>query len=484
LAALFTGDPLLARWVLASDSFYFTDLPFFAVGRWLLGDQITLIYLAPLVIYGLLLATALLLIGRTATQRRWMSALVLLVLIGVPFAPGQYMLRVAAFHTATVLFSLVGLTAIAPVLEGRRVSLGLWGLFGAALFLACASDPMAVVFFALPLLAFLLLDGLRQRAAPRPYLALAFVVIVMVFCAGKFPLVMQSLGGFITRPSYSNLLSLNPTSVFENIGAEIAAFGILFGVTDLRGLPLTPLVSVIRAAAAIWVLISVAGLLLRTPRDPRLGVARFLVLAALALLAADALSITFNAGISAGPGYPNASVRYVAPAFLFLCLAAALAPAAWPKAGALQPLLNAMAMILAAIVMVAIGVSGYRSLSAPSGLRAAPAYAVMVWLRNHRLTYGVGDYYTTQLVRALSGGGVMADPVVVSQGRLIPDRFWTDTTRFDQGQSPQYIIFPDPNFFNLTEADALATYGPPRQTAWVSGVRIMLYATPVVTPTP
>jgi hypothetical protein len=69
----------------------------------------------------------------------------------------------------------------------------------------------------------------------------------------------------------------------------------------------------------------------------------------------------------------------------------------------------------------------------------------------------------------------MADPMVVSQARLQPDRFWTDTTRFDAKLHPQFIIFPPNNWFGLTEADAVATYGPPLAVTSVRGVEVLLY---------
>ncbi len=476
LSAVFAGNPLLAHWVLASDSFYLTDLPVFAAGRLFIGERIALIYLAPFAIYMLLLAAGLVLVWRGPPRGRGVSGLILLFLIGAPFAPGQDMLRVAAFHTASVMFSLLAVAAIAPVLEGRGAGAPRWGLFAAALFIACASDPMATVFLALPLLAYLLLDVVKQRAAPRPYLVLAFLVSVAIFAAGQFPSLMQGLGGFITRASYSGALSLNPHIVFGNLRAEIAAFGVLFGVTNLGTLPLAPVVSILRAAAALWVMASAAGLVSRTPSAPRLGLARLFVIAALALLAADTLSITFTAAISEGPGYPNAAVRYVAPAFLFLCIAAALEPAFPRKGGRLRPLARGVAATSAITVFIAVAALSYQSALAPPGLYRPPAYQAMVWLRAHGLTYGVGDYYTTQLVRALSDGRVMADPMVVAKGRLVPDRFWTDTTRFDAGKRPQFVIFPDENWFDLTPADAIATYGPPIRTTWVSGVRVMLYA--------
>jgi len=475
LGAVFAGNPLLARWVLASDSFYFTDLPFFALGRLLLGERIALIYLVPFAIYCLILAAGMALVWRGSWRDRRVSGLILLVLIGVPFAPGQYMLRVAAFHTASVLFSLVAMAAVAPVLEGRGAGAPRWAIFAATIFIACASDPMAAVFLALPLLVFLVLDVWRQRAAPRPYFVLAFILIVAIFAAGQFPALIHAIGGFTTRPSFSNTLSLNPQIVFGNLRAEVAAFGVLFGVSDLGSLPMAPVVSILRAAAAVWVMMSVAALIFRTKSAPRLGLARFFVLAALALLAADTLSITFTAAITAGPGYPNAAVRYVAPAFLFLCIAAALAPALPPKLGLLRPLVSGAASVSAVVLFIAVAVFSTRSLLAPPGLYTPPAYQVMVWLRAHRMTYGVGDYYTTQLVRALSDGQVMADPMVVEKGRLVPDRFWTDTTRFDSAKRPEFVIFPDENWFDLTPADAIATYGPPVRTTWVDGVRVMLY---------
>jgi hypothetical protein len=218
------------------------------------------------------------------------------------------------------------------------------------------------------------------------------------------------------------------------------------------------------------------AVLLAFPRAaPRLSIARFLVLAACCLLAADCLSATFAGAITPGPGYPNAAVRYVAPAYLFLCIAAALAPVPLPVSALVRRLFGGVAWFSGAVMFAALVALGIKNLSDPPGLQVPPAYELSGWLYARHLTYGVGDYYTTQLVRALSHAQVMADPMVVCQRQLCADRFETDTTRFDTKARPQFVVFPPSNWFGLTKADTEATYGPPLAVTSVRGVTVLLY---------
>jgi len=473
--SVFSGNVLLSHWVLASDSFYLTDLPFYVLGRALFGNHLWLIYVVPFAVYDLLLGVSLWLVWRARPFPRPFGALMLLCLIGVPFAPGQFMFLVSAFHTATVLFSLVAVVAIAPVLTGGQAGPGRYLFFSAALFIACASDPMADIFMALPLLLFLLLESWRQRRVPRTYLVLAGCIVAVLLWAVQFPDLIERAHGFISRPSYSRAPVADLSSIAGNAQAVIGALGILFGIRDLPAMSLVPVVSFIRALFALWVLFSVAVLLASPRAAPRPSVAQFLVLAASCLLVADCLSVTFTGAITPGPGYPNAAVRYVAPAYLFLCIAAALAPVPLPAPALARRLFGGAAWFSGAVMFAALMAFGLKSLSAPPGLQVPPAYELAGWLYARHLTYGVGDYYTTQLVRALSSAQVMADPMVVCRGQLCPDRFWTDTTRFDSNIRPQFVIFPPSNWFGLTEVDAVEAYGPPLAVTSVRGVTVLLY---------
>jgi hypothetical protein len=475
LDSIFSGNVLLSHWVLASDSFYLTDLPFFVLGRALFGNQLWLIYAVPFVVYGLLLAISLRLVWRAGPPRPGLAALVLLLLIGVPFAPDQFMFLVSAFHTATVLFSLIALAAIAPVLTEGRAGVGRYVAFSTALFIACASDPMADVFLTVPMLLFLPLEAWRRRFFPPAYLIVAASAVVVLICGHRFPDLISRVHGFTTRPSYSIALATDPAVIMGNLRAVIAALGILFGVHDLPVMPFAPAVSFIRGGALLWVLLSAAVVYVRPAAGPRQSVARLLVVAACCLLAADCLSFAFTVAIKSGPGYPGPAVRYVAPAFLFFCIAAALAPAPLPMPVPVRQALGGVAGLSGAVLFVAITVLSFKSLSQRPGPQASPAYELAGWLHARHLTYGVGDYYTTQLIRAFSRAQVMADPMVVSEGRLQPDRFWTDTTRFDAKARPQFVIFPLRNWFDLTEADAVATYGLPLAVTSVRGVNVLLY---------
>ena len=81
------GNLLLRNWVLATDNFLLTDLPIFLLAGAVLGPGPRLIYLAPFLVFVLLLAGCLLLAAQAGANRRerLVGCTLVLLLLGVPY---------------------------------------------------------------------------------------------------------------------------------------------------------------------------------------------------------------------------------------------------------------------------------------------------------------------------------------------------------------------------------------------------------------
>ncbi len=480
LGSVFSNNIFLRGWVLASDNFYGTDLPFYVVGRLLFGNQLWLIYVVPTVVFALLLLAAVLLVvrARPAGTPAWPGALMVMYVIGIPFQPGASMLLISDFHTATIMFCLFALLIIQPVLGGGAINRWMFVVFTLVLFVAEASDPFAGMFFGAPLFLLLVFRLSRRSTRCSADLVLLGCVIASVVWAEDLPSILSALHGFTLRASYSTRTIGNLDEFLMNLQALFAALRILFNAqfASLHSISCADSMAISRFAMELGILVAALLTILRFFRASPPAAEEFLVVGAVSLAILDILSITFSSAIGFGPGFPNAAVRYVVPVFIFLSIAATIA--AQRRLFALsnatrQRLSIAFAMALGAFFIVVIVPPVVKDATAEAGIYAAPQYKLAQWLKAQHYRYGVGDYYTTQLVRALSKQEVMADPVTVEDG-LMPLRFWTDTTRFDTNMRPQFVVYPPKNWYGLNEPAAEKTYGRPRGIANVSGIIVLM----------
>lgn len=476
--AVLSGNIFLHGWVLALDNFYLTDLPLYVLGQAFFGAHLWLIYAIPAVNYALLLAAAVLLVLCACPQDApaWPGALAILVLIGLPFQPGAQMLLISDFHTATIMFSLYAILAIQPVLRGEAFARWRFVPFTLLLFAAAASDPMAAMFLALPLFALLAFRLVQYRGLRRDEVLLTACTLAACLWAADLPAILLVLHGFTMRPSFSTGTVRTLPALLINASAVLASLRILFNAlpAGLAGIAGGGVFAASRLLVEVAVMAASLLILLRLPRGREAGIAQLLALAAFCLAGLDALSATFFAAVTPGPGFPNAAVRYVAPVFVFLSIAAAIAMQdGWNGLMLHRRLAATTACLFGAIFLFAAGQAAAAAALAPAGVYAAPQYQAAQWLLARGLRYGVGDYYTTELLRALSLQQLMADPMTVAGG-LVPMRFWTDTSRFDAHERPQFVIFPPVNWYGITSAAAEKTYGPPLRVTQIDGFTVLM----------
>ncbi len=235
----------------------------------------------------------------------------------------------------------------------------------------------------------------------------------------------------------------------------------------IAAVPLHDLIAPSRLATAVAVAALSLAVLWRMPQAPHDGVAQLLTIGALCVAGLEALSATFSLSVDALTAFPGAATRFVVPPFVFLCTAGAceasrllvrIRPQSRPRTIRLAMLAGLAAALLfaAGAVPTAIRLAGRKP-----GIRSAPQYLVADSLERRRLSYGIGDYWDTQLVQALSGGAVSAYPATQLQGRLVPFVWLTDAGPFGLGRRPQLVIVTRNDTFRVTLAAVAATYGHP-----------------------
>jgi len=70
-----------------------------------------------------------------------------------------------------------------------------------------------------------------------------------------------------------------------------------------------------------------------------------------------------------------------------------------------------------------------------------PPEAAARWLEQHGLVEGVGEYWSSNLVSAMSGDAVQVRSVAPLAGRLVP-YVWVEDRRWF-AQAPQFVIWQD-----------------------------------------
>jgi len=104
--------------------------------------------------------------------------------------------------------------------------------------------------------------------------------------------------------------------------------------------------------------------------------------------------------------------------------------------------------------------------SSPSWVAANPYAEVGRWLEARGLTQGVGGYFDSSIIRALTNGRVSVNAVAAWSGdRLEPFVFDTDANFYRRSETPMFVIWragDDPlDWYHVNTDTVAATYGPP-----------------------
>jgi hypothetical protein len=149
----------------------------------------------------------------------------------------------------------------------------------------------------------------------------------------------------------------------------------------------------------------------------------------------------------------------VTPIFFFTALAGAIEGARLlPVRAAATRLACLVAALLAAPFVLEGARVALRDAGQPTGAMRSPQVPLTQWLLAHRFRYGVGDYWTSQMVLALSRHGIATVPVVAAAGKLVYYRWNSDASAWSRMNPPQFVAFPTLNDSGITTAVVRASY--------------------------
>jgi hypothetical protein len=474
--AIRDGNLLLKNWLLTSDDFYFTDLPFYLIPSLFLGPSLIITYLAPYLIFACLLITALLIAARTwhAGNNRLIAMFAILFLFGIPGSPGTVLLLDGAIHNATIFFALLLVLIAQPAFSDQAFRNRNLIPFFLIAFALAASDPLGLIFCLAPFPIFIALRAWLHRTFEPAELLLAATTIAAIAVAILFTNILPQLGGFTTVPAYNTNFIATPGVLISNLHGLLTGLRTLFSsIPPDPGLWPT-FIALIRRATELLVASIAAFIIITTPANREDGVPQFLVLGAALLLAFDACSDYFTSQIFLGGQFTATGTRFIMPVFIFLTLAAALKLPALPRLfrPALWP-----AGLAATLYFATAACHTAPLLTAPPAYQTTPEARLAQWLIAARLTYGVGPYWTAELTQALAQNRVIIDPIRANlpETTTAPFKWLCDTSSLTANRRPQFAVFPPDNGFGLAIADVTATYGAPSQILNVYGFYLMQF---------
>ena len=494
------GHLLLHGWALSLDSFWTSEVPFYAIADLIAGVRPLLLYLVPAFLYASVVVTCGALAAAAASSRSGAVAGVVAVaaLLAFPtWAMSLVVLR-GGHHLGAVLYSLAAFWCL------RR---GRWGwpaaLAGVLLAAGMLGDLMTVAYGTAPLLVAGVVamlrggsvrDGRVQVGVAAAAAAGALVVREAAKAIGTFGIAAANplAGGQQIVHNLRHLYSLGG----ELVGWKHTVFGTAGAPPVLYDLRMVGAVVVV-ACSALALLRLLAGLVAGGPADT----ARVAGRQGLGQRGArvpwwqsepggwridDALvAACFGAAatyvILAFANIPDLD-RYLAPTALFMSLLTARVIArAWSRLAATGW------GVLPAVGVVAVGITaaygaafGYQLATTPY---PQPAPALASWLQAHHLTQGVGAYWAASLTTVEADGHVRVRPVIPdSNGHLV--RYMRESAaEWYAGRSFDFLVFqPGPLALGVTPAEAAATWGPPAHQYAVDGYLVLVWARPFGVP--
>jgi hypothetical protein len=341
-------------------------------------------------------------------------------------------------------------------------------------FTAVASDPFTLVFAFAPAVLVLLTD-IALSGGNGKGIGLAANRSRLLGLWNDHPRGGPSTRGFETE----RILSLSfvaPEKLGDNI--EALFFGLFYSadayIFGKEPLNIETVAHLARLSAWILGVISVVSSFPQIIRHwKRFLLNRFLLASILTLVLACLLSEQFSLDLTADIFRGGRGRIYISPVII---LGAVLVARAIPRAGTWPPTRRLRIAAQSALVVVSAGLlmaqsaTMLRLASSPSWVAANPYAEVGRWLEARGLTQGVGGYFDSTIIRALTSGKVSVNAFMVGDnGRLEPFVFDTDGHFYTDAAAPMFAIWPtgsDPlDWYHVNADTVAATFGPPTRRA-------------------
>ena len=480
------GNFLLNHWNLSLDSFWTSDAAINAAIVAFLGVQPTTSVLGPAIaaaavtVIGAVLAAQ----GRRGAPAVAGAVTVLAVLAFPTFGMAGFWLR-GGQHVVTALAALIAFLAV------RRGRFGV-GWIVAVIFLAAGTlgDLQEVVFGCVPLVIAGLLAAVRARrwgALAAPVSAglgggvLAAVVREIALAIGSYGIASANARA---KP-HQMVVNVTKTPGFfaQLMGVHNTAFG-TGGVPDwlqhLHGI----IVVVLGLAALLAALRLVVGVVSgpgradgrprwwrREPEqalvDDALLAACFAPIGVFAVLTTSDLNTQF--------------VRYLMPTIIFSAVLGARIVARWFAFSRFRSLKAGATVAGLACVALFAAATGYQ-LDQP--VPTTPATQLVSLLREHGLTRGLGDYWSSSITTVWSHGHQTVRPVIAGpKGKIIPYTRESDNQWY-RGKFQFLVTNRTDPFGTVNMATAKATWGQPAHIYRSGYYNVLVWSKPLsVTPT-
>jgi len=462
--AIASGNVLLSGWHFPIDNFYFTDSIPYAAAEAVVGSRPGLMAVLPALVYACLVLLALLLCVRSGPSGvDWEPVAAVIVLLAVPVRVGsRNPMLMSDTHMATIVAALAALALLARMASaqpGDTIARFVAAPSFLLVALIVASDPFSLVFAFGPALAVLSIESAHRLRPPNVRIVLTLLAAAIV--AGLLlPWMLALLGGLTTE----NDLTLGfapPTRWWTNLVDVVSGILTLWGSNPLNvQSAYEGFVFAIRCAAlafVLFVLVHVARNLFRGGTLALLD--RFLCAGAAVSLAACIPSAQFAKGVSPGNMWHGGPpMRFLVPAVLFfsivVCGQFARSFDFWTNLRARTHFVIALRVLAGLVLLIGVLQFSPAGESHPSDRR--PAIIAAHWIEQHHLSQGAGEYWSANLLTAMSGAAIGVRSMVPDHGRLVP-YVWVEAQDFYASQ-PEFAVWQEPNQTGWTEAFVRATW--------------------------
>ena len=447
---------ILRGWFMPSDNFITIDIPLYAIALLFGLKFAVLLKVVPAMLYTFAILLSIFIATRGLSYKKSVLAtLAVLGFIGFPSYEVLGQVLQGPIHIGTIVFTLIAFALYYFYTENKfpAVSLPIMLLF---ICLSVIGDPLSVVVLVLPILS---LEIIRYYRSSTREVENIILVIGTIAASGigflvRSILISKGVHILVNEFTFSDF-----NGVLQNITQAIYSLFILFHADVFSKDPMKfKNIPVLLNFMAIILLCYgfvryIKGYFFEISRLDQL-----LVFAVIGNLLAFVLSTYAQAG---GDAY-----RYLLPLFFFLGILSFKLLFFFLDSFLIQ------AVVITLFTVNAL-VFAHMSLTSPSAVQ--PESSVIPFLEAKGLNYGLGSYWASADITAISNGEVTVRQSLVSDGQIHPFLWLSDSSWYDAKNlsKANFIIYQKGDDYDSYYNAAVTSFGTPK-SIYVRGNYIVL----------